>query len=326
MIAHWKRTCLAAALATLLLPATARAQRFSPFDAPPPQNTMHRTISAVGVSTVRQRPTHLRFRVLLGARGKTMEEALTKLEKRKAAAAAQLETLKTEKKSIAFAGPGWSEDQSSRKRRIQVVLIARMRSEGKKVPKDLLAPQGVTVLSLMTARWPLESDSPERLLISYHGLREKLRVLNVAGANERDEEKLTPEEQELEEEANQAQGQDDEQPKADQPDLAFLAVPAKKEREKALADAFVKAKQQAAELAKAAGVELGPLVAVSGGPTTRTAIDFDTRGDNEANVMRRMAEEQAIEHTEDGEVEATGNNPLSLKFNYCVVATFQLGK
>jgi uncharacterized protein YggE len=317
---------LAAGLAVLVLPATARAQRFSPFDAPPPQNAMRRTISAVGVSTVRQRPTAIRFRVLLSARGKTMEEALAKLENRKAAVSAQLETLKAEKKSIAFAGPGWSDDRSSRKRRIQAVLIARMRSDGKKVPKELLAPQGVTVVSLLTARWPLESDSPEKLLISYHGLREKLRALDIAGANEKDEEKLTPEEKELEEEASQTQGQDDEQPKPDQPDLVFLAAPAKKECEKALAEAFVKAKQRAAELAKAAGAELGPLVAVSGGPTIRTAIDFDTRGDNEANVMRRMAEEQAVEHTEDGEVETSGNNPLSLKFNYCVVATFQLGK
>jgi uncharacterized protein YggE len=326
MIAHWRRTCLAAALAALVLPATARAQKFSPFDSPPEQNVMRRTISAVGVATVRQRPTHIRFRVPLSARGKTMEEALAKLEKRKAAAVAQLKTLKTENTSIVFGGPSWSDDHYSRKRRIQAALIARMRSDGKKIPKDLLAPPGIAVVSLLTARWPVESDSPEKLLISYHGLREKLRVLDIAGANEKDDEKLTPEEKELEEEANQTQGQDDEQPKADQSDLVLLAVPAKKEREKALAEAFVKAKQQASELAKAAGVELGPLVAVSGGPIIRTAVESDTRGDNEVNVMRRMAEEQAAEHAEDGEVETSGNNPLSLKFNYYIAATFQLGK
>jgi uncharacterized protein YggE len=323
MTTHWRHVFSAVALAAFFVPATATAQ-LNAIGAPP--DAGRRTISAAGQATVRQKPTHIQLYMLLSAKGKTTEQALAKLKKREAAAAKELETLKADKKSVVFGAPSAYSDQSSRKRQIQAMLVARMRSEGKSVPKSLLTPQSVTIACTLTARWPLEGQSPEKSLLLLQSLQEKLKAADLAGAKEKGEEKLTPEEEELEEEANQMQSQYGEESQPSQPNLAFVAAIAKKDREKALADAFAKAKQQAGELAQAAGVELGPLVGLAGGASGQARSDYEMRSYNESAVIRQMIAAQGGDGSEGHEEESTSNSPDGLRFNYRVMATFQLGK
>ena len=71
--------------------------------------------------------------------------------------------------------------------------------------------------------------------------------------------------EEMEEEAAQMMnrfGEEAQQP--GQPQFVFVATLSHSDREKAMSEAFTKAKAQAAGLAKAAGVPLGPLVGLSG--------------------------------------------------------------
>jgi hypothetical protein len=200
------------------------------------------------------------------------------------------------------------------------------------VPQGLIAPQTVTVAATLTARWPLQTDSQEKLLLFVQGIQEKIKAADLAGAKEL--EKATPEEEEFEEEANQIQAPSEESQQPGQPQFAFVAVLPKGEREKALADAFAKAKQRAAELAKAAGADLGPLLTLAGGSSNQANLalvyprqfSFDFPGGTD--LMPPTSSEQSDEppSSEEKEDETSGNDPSELKFSCRVMATFQLGK
>jgi uncharacterized protein YggE len=319
MTVYYRRLFLATLLTTLLYPATLAA---ATEDA-----KTQRTVSATGSASVRQKPTQMRLHMQLIAKGKTMEEALAKLKERREAATVQLEALKADKKSIVFGVPSLSNDQSSRKRQIQAMVVAQMKSRGKKVPKGLVNPQTVTLASTLTARWPLEADSQEKLLLFVQNIQEKIKAADLAGAKEA--EKLTPEEEEFEEEASQMQVQySDDGQEPGQPLFLFVAMLPKEQREKALADAFALAKTRAAELAKAAGTDLGPLVTLTGGFTGQANFDnayarFASSGGGE--FYQQMSESMS-ESSENKEEEAVGAAPNELKFNYNITATFQLAK
>ena len=131
--------------------------------------------------------------------------------------------------------------------------MEQMRARGKK-PKGLQVPQTVTVTGSLTAEWPLEAKSQEQLLLLAQGIEEKIKAADLSGSQE--VQKLSPEEEELAEEAKQAMGRYGEQPPPlGQPTFLFVAVLSKQDRQKAMAEAFKKAAAEAADLAKAAGLD-----------------------------------------------------------------------
>ena len=119
---------------------------------------------------------------------------------------------------------------------------------------------------MLTAQWPLAGNTTEKLLLAADAVREKIKAADLAGGKETP--KLSPEEQELAEEmaaqASPNPGGDEEQVKPGEPRFLFVTRLSPQDRQAALADAFAKAKLQAAELAKAAGAGLGPLTGISG--------------------------------------------------------------
>lgn len=285
-------------------------------------------ISAAGASTVKRKPTQLRMYVQLLAKGKTLEDALAKLKERREAAATQLETLKVDKKSIVFGSPSLSNVQSARKRQIEAMVMEQMRSRGK-TPKGLQAPQTVTVSATLTAGWPLEAETHEQLLLLAQGIQDKIKAGDLAGSKEA--EKLSPEEEELAEEAaKMSRGYGEETPQPGQPQFVFVAVLSKEAREKAMTEAFAKAKAQAADVAKAAGVGLGPLLGVSGNCAGQSNF-----GDNEYarygvpnpyGNMRQLIAQQTGEDPNETQNEAMSTDPGTLAFTCYVMATFGLGK
>ena len=120
------------------------------------------------------------------------------------------------------------------------------------------------MVSLLSVQWPLKADNPEKLLLAADELREKIKAADLAGGN--DAPKLSPEEQEVAEEmaAEQSRQSNEEATAPNEPRFVFVARLTAAERQKALAEAFAKARVQAAELAKAAGMELGSLASLSG--------------------------------------------------------------
>jgi hypothetical protein len=161
------------------------------------------------------------------------------------------------------------------------------------------------------------------------GLQEKIKAADLAGGKE--VEKLSPEEEELAEEANQMMAQSgEESPQVGQPRFMYLATLSKEERQKAMSEAFANAKTQAADLAKAAGVELGPLVGISGscsGQNNFTNGMYNRYGGSEeSEYLRMMIAQQTGEDPDAKQEEAMSSEPGMLKFNCYATVLFQLGK
>jgi hypothetical protein len=331
MITHWKRVCLTVLAAAVLCPATASAQweRLMAM-----QGSGHPAITATGTSVVQRKPTQLRLYMQLTAKGKTLKDALAKLKERQEAATTQLESLKADKKSIVFGVPSMAGDQSSRKKQIQAMVIQQMKARGKKVPKGLLAPQTVSVSSTLTAHWPLKEDSHEKLLLLSQNLQEKIKAADLSGSKET--EKGSAEDEELDEETSQMMsrfGGEEEGQQPGQPQFLFVAELPKKERAKAMADAFVKAKARATELAKAAGVGIGPLVGLGGGCSGQNSIGespyYARYSSGTPDIVRQMIAEQAGESSGEQDEKpnvAMAADPSNLKFNCTIGAMFQMGK
>ena len=330
MTTNWKRVCLTVLATAVLWPAAASAQWERVMAM---QGAGHPAISATGSSIVQRKATQLRVYMQLTAKGKTLQDALAKLKEHQEAARTQLEALKADGKSIVFGAATVSNDQSSRKKQIQAMMIQQMRARGKKVPKGLAAPPSVTIACTLTAQWPLKEESHDKLLLLSQRIQDKIKAADLSGSKEA--EKASAEEEESEEEANQMManqyGEDPQQ--ANQPQFLFVAQLAKADRQKAMAEAFVKAKAQAAELAKAAAVELGPLVGLSGACAGQSTVNenpyYSRYSSGNQSIVAQMIAEQAGDSSGDKEEkpdEAMGADPSSLKFNCTVAATFQMGK
>ena len=157
------------------------------------------------------------------------------------------------------------------------------------------------------------------------GLQEKIKAADLAGTKEA--EKLSPEEQEIvEESADMVASSEDPRSQVGQPVFIFIAAVSKEDREKLLSEAFAKAKAQAADLAKAANVELGPLTGLSGqcsGQSNFGNEEYDPYGN--ASNIRRLLMQQARENSSEAQFEAMSKDPAAAYFNATVRANFRLG-
>jgi uncharacterized protein YggE len=285
------------------------------------------TVSDTGQATVKQAPTLLRMYLPLVARGKTLEQALSALKDRREAAVAKLEVLKGKASSVRFSAPALNVDNNpnSQRRRMEIMVAQRM-GRGKKAPKPIQPP--VVVTTMLTADWPLEADTPEKLLLAAGTFRQQVKAADLGGAKETD--KLSPEEQEIAEETAQETpgdpfgggSSDDEASAAGQPQLLFVAKLADKDRQAATAEAFAKAKKQAAELARAAGMDLGRLTSLGGGGSGK--VDWNEFNNNRAYspYLARMMNSSGGQGAQREETMAP--SPDALEFEFTVTATFTL--
>jgi len=261
--------------------------------------------------------------VELVAKGKTLEEALTNLKDRREAARVQLEGLRADMGSVKVNAPRVSGQQSEQKRRMERMLMERMRSRGGKVPPGVKAPKSFTVSATLSAEWPLKVDDSERLLMAAEVLREKIEEADLAGTKEA--EKLSPEEEELAEEMAAMSGSyGEEEIKPGEPQFVYVARITDAERDKAMADSFTKAKAQAEQLARAANVKLGALVGLSGGGGGQTEFGDSSFGYEQQRYLQRLMGSRAGAMSDDSSNEAVSANPESLGFNFTVTAYFAI--
>ena len=165
--------------------------------------------------------------------------------------------------------------------------------------------------------------------------RAYLCIVDLAGVKET--EKLSPEEQELAEEAASPDAQQTEvysdgqaAPPPGQPNFLFVAHISDADRDKAMAEAYGKAKANAALLAKAAGRSLGPLSGLSGNNSNHSLSDeeaFSSYGPGNYAIMqmRNMVAQRNAAAAEDQSAEVVGTNPTSLSFDFAIQAVFTLG-
>jgi hypothetical protein len=264
----------------------------------------------------------------VSGKGKTLEEALAALKERREAVVAQLGKLGADKSAMVFTPPGVDDSTGAQQRRMEIMIAQRMGRGAKKAAKPVKPPVAVT--TMLKAQWPLAGDTPEKLLLAADAVREKIKAADLAGG--KDSPKLSPEEQEMAEEmaaqAAQNMGGDEQVAGPGEPHFLFVARLAPQDRQTAQADAFAKAKAQAAELAKAAGAGLGPLTGLSGEAGSVAGVNpyVNPYGRYSYNNNRGDMEFlQAIAQNAGGEEqqgEALAPRPDGIGFDFVVTATF----
>ena len=325
MTCRMVRLMLATATIILLSSPPSEAQLFQGYGEYSMPAAGQQVISTVGTASAKQKPTILRMYLELVAKGSNLDEALKKMQERRDGARSQLETLKADKDAISFSTPGLSTAQSSRQRQIEAMLMERMRSRARKSSKSQ-TPSSVTVNVTLTAQWSLKAETPEKILLMAQDLQEKIKAADLAGSKEA--EKLSPEEQEIAEEAANMAGSEDPTSQIGQPHFIYVAIVSKDDREKLLGEAFSNAKVQATDLAKAANVELGSLTGLSGqcGGQSNFGGEEYEQYSTPSNIRRLLMQQTGENNVSENKNEAISTNPAAAIFTAYVRANFQLGK
>jgi len=283
-------------------------------------------VTSVGTASVKIKPERLRMYVQLVGKGKTLKDALDSLENHREAALLQLEALKVDKDSISLGTPTVA--AQSQQQQLEMMVRARMGMGASKAVKK--GPRVYQVNVSLTAEWPLPSDKPDELLLFVDNLTEKIKKVDLSG--EKDTRELSPEEQELLEEMEGAvtsySGRSD-QVQVGKPYFVYVGTISGDQRNKAMREAFVKAKKNAEELALAAKVRLGPLTGLSGGGSgsSNRYGNYGPYGNSYQirNYLQQMMRGQAGED-ETSENEVIGYTPGVLSYQIAVVATFKLAE
>ena len=260
----------------------------------------------------------------LTGKGKTLEEALAVLRERREAVAAQLAKLGVDRSALVFTPPGVDDSAGAQQRRMEVMIAQRMGGRNAKKARKPIKPP-VAVTTTLTANWPLAGDTTEKLLLAADTVREKVKAAELSGGKEVP--KLSPEEQEVAEEMAaeiaRNSGNDEEQAKPGEPHFLFLARLSPQERQAALAEAFAKAKVQAAELAKAAGTGLGSLTGLSGqgasGGMGNPYARYNPYNRGEFDFVQQIVQNAG---TDEQQGEALAPRPDGIGFDFIVNATF----
>lgn len=279
------------------------------------------TVTGTGSVTLSRQPNFLRMTMELPAEGKDVEEAIANLKKERAGLAEKLKKLGAAGEAVTFGEPrvgGAAGGAMSMQQRMmrQVMRMQRAGNRAAAAAKDPNAPPPKVAVSLtVTAEWPLEEQSPEQSVVAGYTLREKLRAGGLSRAAEAKE--LTPEEQEEMEEMAGMMDEDEQAAAPGEPSFEFVARFAAADREAAMAEAFKKARADAARLAAAAGGSLGELRTVSGSTSAEGGGDEDT-------YERAMMMQMGMNPAESPADEATAQEPGPVSLRTTVTAGFAL--
>jgi uncharacterized protein YggE len=285
-------------------------------------------VSGSGQEVIKRAPELLRMQIELSAKGKTLTEALKKLEARRESALGHLAKIGADRDSVKIGDVRMDASTSDRQRQMEMMVRQRMRQSGQKNKKT--AEQPLTVSCSLASEWKLAGKTPEERLIEIHAIQEKAHAADLAGLKS---EAKSPEEEELAEELGEDMastvyfpngGEDEAKP--GEPIFLCVSKISAEDRSQALAAAFAKAREQAEELSKAAGAELGALQSLSEGGNFGNAAmagysDYYANARNQI-VWRALAAQGA--GAEPNSNEAIGAQPGDVSLSVSVTATFQL--
>ncbi len=285
------------------------------------QVTSDEGIHGTGEVLLERKPEVMRLQINLLAKGKDLPEAIAKLKTRRTKVEKQLETLGAAKDSVKFGDVEMDQAQDDQQRQIEMMMRQRMaqRRGGKRPAEKEVSVKPVKVMLKLVAEWPLKAADTAELLVTSKKLQDAIKAADLAGA--KDAEEPSPEEAELSEEMDEMANvySNQQGPKPGEPVFVFVAKISAADREKALAEAFRSAKQEATQLAKAADLELGSLRSLQGGGGIEAEDAADYRMLYNTPFGRTMRQQMAG-HDHTGE--AIGAGPGILKYKVTVNATF----
>lgn len=301
------RTFLCAGL--LLLPCPAWGQ--------PGENGQ---VSGSGTAEIKRPAEILRVQVELTAKGKDLKEALAKLKERRESATGQLTALGLAKNDVQFGEAGVTAAMTDRQRQMEMMVMQRR--GGKKPESKNKQPDPVVVGATLKADFPIKAGSADEMLLACHALQEKIKAADLGGLKEA--EKLSPKEEELAEEMEEMSRmmQQTGEPRRGEPTFLYVCKIPAGEREKALKEAYKKAADQAARLATAAGVEVGPLQSLN----SHSQVDASDMSEMNPYYAQaaRMYMARGSSGGEDEQDEAVGMSPAKVGWKVTVNATFQI--
>lgn len=287
------------------------------------------TVSGAGVVSIEKQPEVMRMHVDLIAKAGSLADALKSLNTRKQSARKQLKDLGANMDTLRFGAPSISNAQSEEQQQLaqMMTMINQRRGRGAKTEtKQSAVP--VTVTCPVTVEWKLTAKTPEDLLKFTHPLQQEIRDADISGMN--DASALTPEQKELVEEmgdelSNYSRYSSSNEKKPGEPMFLFAAAISEEEQDRALSEAFQKAKAKAGRLAKATGAELGELVSVtsagSQGLDDSNAAYYGNYYSELQSIQEMLSNDPA-----DEAKEAVGMKPESVKYNVRVSAWFDFKK
>lgn len=208
------------------------------------------TISSSGIVTVRQRPALLLMKVRLRATEATLELGLAKLKKQGEATSRWLKRLGAER--VDFGEPHFA-DQADMDPLAKMRAVTA-RALGKISGEDFAKGPTRGVCVVLTAVWPIASMSAEETLV----LVDRLRFESAADSVESEAAKAIPPWASAQEHMQAMITQMHQPPTVDDsPQFLFIARLSEEQRQKATAEAFSRAHENAQRLAQAAGMRLG---------------------------------------------------------------------
>jgi uncharacterized protein YggE len=284
------------------------------------------TVTAVGHATLKTRPDVMRAKLLLTADGKDVREAVAALAKRRDDVKQKLITAGATEPSVSFSDTALGNGATSaQQQRMAQIMMAVQRNRGGgsvSLSTATTQPQNVTVSCVATAEWPLATASADELLAAASDLEAKIKE-----AAKGTKKQMTPEEQEVAEEAAgmaAASGEDPSQtgPKADEPSFIFVHKVSDAEQAKLAADALARARAEGKRLANAAGATLGAIRTISS-----TVIAEQDESASPYMMYARMinvAGAGAATASDDASPEAIATQPGPVSYGVQVSVTFDL--
>ena len=302
MSRNLSRTALLVVFLLAVFAGVARAQVF------PRSAGEDGSISGSGSANVELKPCAIRMYVQLVAKGESVEGALAKLKKRRQAARAKLVELGADKKSVRFDRLALCDAEGNRWNSLQSMIVSRIGSVptyGGLDPEGSREPKIVSLVETLSAEWAIEFAGVEKLLVDSHALKEKVRtadLADVAGATRT-------------------------MPVGD-PFFVYVGRITDAQSDKAMAEAFVDAKADAARLAKAAGIPLGRLRSLSGNNGVSFGVMGGLFGTFGAGLDKREVHYQQLmdDRGKDDRNEVIGRDPESLSFEFSVNVEFAMEK
>jgi uncharacterized protein YggE len=260
-----------------------------------------------GTAIVESDPQTLRVQVSLSVEAKDARQAVAALKAAEQSAVQKLEKIGAPEGAIKFNDLQVSE--GSRAQQMQRQMGMRF---GQPQPKKPQQAPVVTAATTLVADFPLKNKPGEDLVMEFQEIRRQVKAANLNDTKPNAEQQEEAEEQQ----AMAAQmGQEGANP--GEPSFTFVTKVSDADRDKALADAFARAHQEAERLAKAAGLELGGLKLL----TSASGPDMSDRVNNYAGYRQAMS---ARANSVNGEVEASSDQPGKVSYRAHVQVAYSM--
>jgi hypothetical protein len=287
------------------------------------------TVTGVGAYELKRQPEFLRVHVDVLAKGKDIKESLAKLRERRLAAQKSLEAMGAAANAIEFGDPTVTTEKFDRQQSMQRMMMAQMAmAQGKKAAKKPKEAQPVIVSCSLKAEIRLAATDPEERVILTHALEKRIKTADLGGL--KDMKQASPQDEELAQEQVGEEMDPDQahQPKPGEPAIFYVSPIPVKDRERALAEAFKKAKRHAGHLANAAGAELGPIHHIEDSSPSNSQME-DYSGMENPFMYRYMQRTQDWTRESNGgddreSTEAIGLEPGKVVFRVVLSASFEL--